>query len=103
MGPFKLTIHGEYKFVSKINGQFHKLTAVYLLFSKRQALAFIQLFVTTVISLGKRIIRQRADKGGEYVRDAFKAYCIRMGITQGLTGTNTPQLNPNPSGGRCAK
>ena len=62
MGPFKSTDHGEYKFVSKVNGQFHKLTAVYLLFSKRQSLALTQLFVTTVISLGKHIIRQRADK-----------------------------------------
>ena len=58
MGPFKPTAHGGFKFVSKITDQFTKWTAVYLLCSKDQALASLQLFVTsTVIPLGKRIIR----------------------------------------------
>ena len=83
MGPFKLTAHGGYKFVSKITGQFTKWTAVYFLCSKGQALAPLQLFVTsTVIPLGKHIIRWRADKGGDFSGDGFKAYCLETGIPQ---------------------
>ena len=58
MGPFKPTSHGGFKFVSNITHQFIKWTAVYLICSKYQALASLQLFVTsTVIPLGKRIIK----------------------------------------------
>ena len=46
MGPFKPTAHGGYKSVSKITDQFTKWTAVYLLCSKKEALASRQLFVT---------------------------------------------------------
>ena len=54
--PFKPTANGGYKFVCKITDQLTKWTAVYLLSSKDQALAPLQLFVTSaVIPLGKRI------------------------------------------------
>ena len=83
MDPFKPTACGVYEFVSKITHHFTKWTAVYLLCSKRQALASLQLFVTsTVIPLGKHIIRWRADKGGDFSGDGFKAYCLETGIPQ---------------------
>ena len=92
IGPFKPTAHVEYKFVSKITDQFTKWTAVYLLCSKDQARVSLQLFVTsTVIPLGKRIIRWRADKGGEFMGDEFKYYCLGTDITQQFAATNTPQ------------
>ena len=90
MGPFKPTARGGYKLVSKITDQLW--TAVYLLCSKDQALASLQLFDNSnVIHLGKRIIRWRADKEGELTRDEFKAYCLQAGITQEYAATNTPQ------------
>ena len=53
MAPSKPTAHGGYRFVSKITDQFTKWTAVYLLCSKDQALASLQLLVTsTAIPLG---------------------------------------------------
>ena len=63
MGPSKPTAQGGYKSVSKKTNQFTKWTAGYLLCSKKEALASLQLFVTsTVIPLGKRVIGSRADK-----------------------------------------
>ena len=63
MGPFKPTAQGGYKSVSKKTNQFTKWTAGYLFWSKKEALASLQLFVTsTVIPFGKRVIRWRADK-----------------------------------------
>ena len=82
MGPFKPTAHGGYKFVSKITDQLTKWAAVYLICSKYQALASLQLFVTsTVIPLGIRIIRWRTDKGETPMGDEFKDYCLGSGIT----------------------
>ena len=83
MGPFTPTAHGEYKFVSKITDQFTKWTAVYLLRSKYQALASLQLFVTsTVIPLVKRVIKWRADKEIEFTGNMFKNYCLGTGTTR---------------------
>ena len=106
MGPFKLTAHGGYKFVSKITGQFTKWTAVYFLCSKGQALAPLQLFVTsTVIPLGKHIIRWRADKGGKFTGDKFKAYCQKQAPLRNslLPTRHSRSMHPNASGGRCAE
>ena len=81
MDPFKPTAHGRHKFIIKITDQFTKWTAAYLLCSKDEALASLQLFVTsTVVPFGKRIIRRRADKGGKITGDEFKDYCLGSGI-----------------------
>ena len=69
MSLFKPTARGGYKFVDKITDQFNKWTSVYLLCSKYQALASLQLFVTsTVIPLG--VLTREANFTG----DEFKAY-----------------------------
>ena len=92
MGPFKPVDREDYEYVSKINDQFIKWTAVYLLCTKDLALASLQLFVaSTVILFGSRIFTWRADKGGEYTGEDFKAYCQETGITQQFAATNTPQ------------
>ena len=52
-----------------------------------------RLFVTsTGIPCGGRVIRWSADKGGEYTSEAFKQYCLEMGITQEFA-PNTSQQN----------
>ena len=92
MGPFKPAARGGYEYVSKITDQFTTWIAVYLLCTKNQALASLQLYVTsTVISFGSRIVTWRADKGGEYIGEDFKAYCQETGITQQFAAINTPQ------------
>ena len=66
MGPFKPATGGGYESVSKIPGRVTKWTVVYLLCTKDQAFASLQLFVaSTVIPFGSRIVTWRADKGGE--------------------------------------
>ena len=63
-----------------------------MLCTKDQALASLQLFVTsTIISFGSRIVTWRADKGGEHSGEDFKAYCQETHITQQFAVTNTPQ------------
>ena len=92
MDPFKPTARGGYKCVSKITDQFAKLTAVYLLCTKDQALASLQLFVTsTVLPFGSRIVTWQADKCGEYTGEDFRAYFQEMAFTQQFVATNTPQ------------
>ena len=57
MAPFKYTARGGCEYVSKITDQFTKWTAVYSLCTKDQALASLQLFVTsTVLLFGSRIV-----------------------------------------------
>ena len=91
MGPFKPEARGGYEYVSRITDQFTKWTAVYSLCSKAQAVASLQLYVTsTAIPFGSRIVTWRADKGGEYTGEDFKAYCQETGTTRQLTATNTP-------------
>ena len=92
MGLFKPAARGGYEYVSKITDQFTKWIAVYLLCTKGQPLASLQLFVTsTVIPFSSCIVTRRADKGGEYTGEQFKAYCQETGVTQQFTATNTPQ------------
>ena len=59
--------------MSDITDQFTKWAVAYLLYTKDQALASLQLFVTlTVIPFGSRIATWRADKGGKYTGEDFK-------------------------------
>ena len=50
MGPFTPAAHGGYKYVSKITDQFFRWTAVYLLYSKDQALASLQAYFTSMVT-----------------------------------------------------
>ena len=92
MGAFIPAARGDYEYVSKIIDQFTKWTAVYLLCTKDQALVSQQLFVASIIiSFESRIVTWRADKGGEYTGEDFKAYCQETDTTQQFAATNTPQ------------
>ena len=83
MTSLKSATLGGCEYVSKITDPFTKWTGVYLLCTKDQALASLQLFVkSTVIPLGSRIVTWRADMGGEYTGEDVKAYCQETGITQ---------------------
>ena len=44
-----------------------------------------------VISFGGRIVRWRAEKGGDYTGKEFRQYCLDIGIIQEFATTNTPQ------------
>ena len=69
--------------MSNITDQFTKGTVVYLLCTKDQALAPLQLLVTSIgIAFGSLIVTWRAYKGGEYTGEDFKVYCQETGITQ---------------------
>ena len=81
MGPFTPVAIGSYKYVSKITDEYTKWTAIYLLTNKNQALKSLELFVgSTVIPFDGRIVRWRADKGGEYTREGFRQYCLETCI-----------------------
>ena len=92
MGPFKPAARGGYEYVSELTNQFTKWTVAYLLCTKDQALASLQLFATsTTILFGSRIVPWQNDKCGEYTGENFKAYCQETGTTQQFVATNTPQ------------
>ena len=92
MGPFTPEAYEGFKYASTIIDQFTRWTVVYLLENKSFAFDLFRLSVTsTVTPCGGRVIRWRADKGGEYTSEAFKQYCLETGITQAFTATNTPQ------------
>ena len=94
MDPFTPEAYRGFKGVSKITDQFTRWTAAYLLERKSCAFDSFRLFVTsTVIPCGGRVIRWRADKGGEYTSEAFKQYCLETGIIQEFVATNMPQQN----------
>ena len=46
---------------------------------------------SVVIPSGFRVERLRADKGGEYIGQTFKDYCLQTGIKFEYASTNTPQ------------
>ena len=50
MGSFSPAAHGNNKYASKITDEFLRLTAVYLHFSKDQALASLQVHVTSMLT-----------------------------------------------------
>ena len=94
MGPFTPEAYGSFKYVSKITDQFTRSIAVYLLENKSYAFDSFRLIVTsTVIACGGRVIRCRADKGGEYTSEAFKQDCLETGITPEFAATSTPPQN----------
>ena len=94
MGPFTPVAYAGFKYVSKITDQFPRWAAGCLLKSKNCAFDSFHLFVTsTVIPCGGRVIRWRADKGGEYTSEAYKQYCLETGIAQEFAATYTPQQN----------
>ena len=94
MSPFTPEAYGGFRYVSKITDQFTRWTVVYLLENKSCAFDSFRLFVTsTLILCGGRVIRWRADKGGEYSSEAFKQYCLVTSITQKFAPIKTPQQN----------
>ena len=94
MSPFTPEAYGGFKYVSKITHHFTRWTAVYMLENKSCAFDSFRLFVTSTVNpCGGRVIRWRADKGGEYTSEPLKQYCLETGITQEFVTTNTPQQN----------
>ena len=92
MGPFTPVAIGGYKYVRKKTDEYTKWTVVYLLTYTKQALKSLQLFVgSTVIPFGSRIVRWRAERGGEYTGEEFRQYCLETGIIQEFAATNTPR------------
>ena len=92
MGPITPPALGDYRYVSKISDEYTKWTEIHLLKSKRDALHSFQAFVkSVVIPSGFRVERLRADKGGEYIGQTFKDYCLQTGIKLEYASTNTPQ------------
>ena len=91
MVPFTPVAIGSSKYVSKVNDEYTKWTAVYLLTKKNQALPSLELFVgSTVIPFGGRIVRWRA-KSGENTGEEFRQYCLGTSNIQAFAATNTPQ------------
>nr|GEX54536.1 hypothetical protein [Tanacetum cinerariifolium] len=67
---------------------------VYLLAEKSQALESFKQFKKKVeTETGKTIKALRTDRGGEYLSDDFKAFCLEHGVKRQLTTSYSPQQN----------
>ena len=62
MSPFKPAARGGYEYMSKIADNSTKWTAVYLLCTKDQALASLQLFVTSTVIPARQPYRHLASR-----------------------------------------
>ena len=92
MGPFIPAAHGDQKYASKITDQFSRWTPVYLYCSKDQALALLQVYVTSMVTLLRsRTVRIRVDKGSEKNVKYFHACSLKTDIKQEFATSNTPQ------------
>ena len=79
-------------YVSKISDEHTKWTEIYLLRVKGNALSSFQSFVLSVgILSGSRVERLRADKGGEYISNEQRGYCLQTGVSLEYANTSTPQ------------
>ena len=60
--------------------------------SKGDALSLFQSFVqSVVIPVDSCVERPRADKGGEYISNKYKGYCLQTGMSLEYASTNTSQ------------
>ena len=92
MGPLMPVDIGGYKYVSKVTDEYTKWTTVYLMTNKNQSLQSLHLFVgSTITPFGGRIVRWRADKGGEYTGEEARQYCLKTGTIQKFAATSTQQ------------
>ena len=92
MGPLSPPALGRFRYVSNFLDQLTKWNEVFLLKEKNSAVDTVQLYnQAVVIPSGLRLERLRADKGGENRGEAFRKYCLHVGIKLEFASTNTPQ------------
>ena len=92
MGPLSPPALGGFRYVSKFLDQLTKWNEVFLLKEKNSAVDTVQLYnQAVIIPSGLRLVRLRADKGGENTGAAFRKYCLDVGIKLEFASTNTPQ------------
>ncbi|GJU99983.1 putative RNA-directed DNA polymerase [Tanacetum coccineum] len=93
-GPITPSSHtGKRYFLSFID-DYSRKGWVYLLTEKSQALESFKEFKKKVeTETGKVVKALRTDRGGEYLSDAFKNFCLEHGVKRQLTTRFTPQQN----------
>ena len=92
MGPLSPPALGRFRYVSNFLDQLTKWNEVFLLKEKNSAVDTVQLYnQAVVIPSGLRLERLRADKEGENRGEAFRKYCLHVGIKLEFASTNTPQ------------
>ncbi|GJW21496.1 putative RNA-directed DNA polymerase [Tanacetum coccineum] len=93
-GPITPSSHtGNMYFLSFID-DYSRKGWVYLLAEKSQALESFKQFKKKVeTETGKTVKPLRTDRGGEYLSDDFKAFCLEHGVKRQLTTSYSPQQN----------
>ena len=92
MRPLSPPALGGFRYVSKFSDQLTKWNEVFLLKEENSAVDTVQLYNQAgVMPSGLRLERLRADKGGENTGEAFRKYCLDVGIKLEFSSTNTPQ------------
>ena len=94
VGPLKVPSLSGSRFFIVFTDDFSRKSWVYFLKSKGEAFQKFQEFKAQVEKeTGHPIITLRSDRGGEYLSNAFVAFCKNHGIHHQLSMARTPQQN----------
>lgn len=93
-GPINPASHAGNKYFLSFIDDYSRKGWVYLLKEKSQALESFKQFKRKVeTETGKVVKALRTDRGGEYLSDDFKRFCLKHGIKRQLTTSFSPQQN----------
>ena len=102
MGPMPPPALGRFHYFSKFVDQQTKWEEISLIKANNDAIGTLKLInQSLVIPTGLRLERLRGDRDTEYTAQAFREYCLQIGIKLEFDSSNTPQqIKANERAGR---
>ena len=95
MGPLAPEALGGYKYATKTSDEYIKLTELFMLKSKHDALRSFQVFAQSVVIPSIfRVEQLRVDIGGEFISKEFQDYCVQTGVR---SSTPAPTRRSKPA------
>jgi len=83
IGPFRTQTPQKQEYLLTIVDDYSRYAVVYPLVKKSEAFSKFKIYKSQFESeSGKKIIRIRTDRGGEFTSDEFKDYCMEHGISR---------------------
>ncbi|KAJ0809226.1 putative RNA-directed DNA polymerase [Helianthus annuus] len=93
-GPIKPTSQSGKRYILSFIDDYSRKAWVYLLKEKSETFENFKVFKSKVeTETGKKVKGLRTDRGGEYLSEEFKRFCMDHGIKRQLTTSFTPQQN----------
>lgn len=94
-GPLKTTAYDGSRFFVTFTDDYSRASMVYFMQHKSEVFEKFKEFIAMAEARhGKRLAKLRADNGGEYISNEFKAFCTKNGIELSYTVPDNPEMNP---------